>query len=41
MYTRSLKRCYIVDKFGETFISLTLTPLTSQKSFENEISRVY
>ena len=33
---------YIVVKFGETFISLALTPLTVQKSlFENEISRVY
>jgi len=42
LYTRSLKRCYVVVKFGETFISLDLTPLTAQKSlFENEIFRVY
>jgi len=42
IYTRSSKRCYIVVKYGETFISLALTPLIAQKSlFENEISRVY
>jgi len=40
IYTHSLKRCYIVVKFGETFVSLALTPLTAQKSFENEISRI-